>query len=150
MAFCAHCGSPVSGNFCGTCGKPVATPAPGGQTGQAPQPAPAGAEMADNLACTLAYIPCAGLVISIIFLAVAPYNQKKRVRFDAWQSILLHLAWIVAVMVINAVLPWYIWYRLDQLLHLAMVILLVFLMWKAYQNEKVVLPVIGPLAGKQA
>lgn len=150
MAFCAHCGSPVSGNFCGTCGKPVGTPPAGNQTGQPPQPPPAEGELADNLACTLTYIPCAGLVISIILLAVGPYNQKKRVRFDAWQSILLHLVWIVAAMVISALLPWHIWYRLNQLLHLAMVILLVFLMWKTYQNEKIVLPVIGGFAHKQA
>jgi len=149
MAFCAHCGSPVSGNFCGTCGKSIETPSPGPPAGPSQPPAEAG-EMAENLACTLAYIPCAGLVIGIIFLAVAPYNQKKKVRFDAWQSVLLHLAWIVAVTIVNVLFPWHVANRLDPLLHLAWVILLVFLMWKAYQNEKVVLPLIGPLADKQA
>jgi uncharacterized membrane protein len=106
--------------------------------------------MADNLACTLAYIPGAGLIIAIIFLVVAPYSQKKRIRFDAWQSILVHAAWMVAVGVFNALLPWHVAYRLDRLLHLAMVILLVFLMWKAYQNERIVLPLAGPFADKQA
>ena len=150
MAFCAHCGSPISGNFCGTCGKPVGGPPAGDQPGGPPPSPPTGGEMVDNLACTLAYIPGAGLVIAIIFLVVAPYNQKKRIRFDAWQSIMLHIAWVVAVTLLHALLPWHVSYRLDQLLHLAMVILLVFLMWKAYQNQKIVLPVVGPLADKQA
>ncbi len=149
MAFCSNCGSPVSGSFCGKCGRSVEPP-PAGPPGQPPQPPPASGELADNLACALAYIPGAGLVIAIVFLAVAPYNQKKSIRFDAWQSILLHVVWIVAAALIGVVFPWHIGYRLEQLLHLAAVILLVFMMWKAYQNEKVVLPVIGPIADKQA
>lgn len=145
MAFCSHCGSPVAGNFCGTCGRPLETPAAG--PGQPPEP---GGEIADNLASTLTYLPAAGLVISIVFLATAPYNQKKRVRFDAWQSVFLHAAWILVVALTNALFAWHWAYPLDRWLHLAWVILLVFLMWKAYQNEKVVLPLVGPLADKQA
>jgi uncharacterized membrane protein len=147
MAFCSHCGSPVSGNFCGSCGKPLEPPA--GSPPGAPTP-PAGGELADNLARALCYIPAAGLLISIVFLVVAPYSQKKSVRFDALQSIGVHVAWALVALVINTVLPWNVAYRLDQLLHLASVVLLVFMMWKAYQNEKVVLPLIGPIADKQA
>jgi len=149
MAFCSQCGSPVSGSFCGACGKPV-EPSAGGAGGGPPQPPPSGSELADNLACTLCYIPGAGLIISIIFLAVAPYNQKKRVRFDAWQSILLHAAWFVVTTVVWTLLPWSAAYWLGRLLHLAGVVLLVFLMWQTYQNKKLVLPVIGPFAEKQA
>jgi uncharacterized membrane protein len=149
MAFCSHCGSPVSGNFCGSCGKPVEPPAAGQPQAPTPPTAAVG-ELADNLASALCYIPAAGLLISIVFLVVAPYSQKKRIRFDAFQSIGVHVAWAVAAIIINALLPWHVAYRLDQLLHLACVILLVFMMWKAYQNEKVVLPVIGPIADKQA
>lgn len=149
MAFCSHCGSPVSGNFCGNCGKSIEPPAPEQPGGPNPPPGTS-ADLADNLASALCYIPAAGLIIAIVFLAVAPYNRKKRIRFDAWQSILLHVVWIVAGMLIHAVLPWHVAYRLSQLLHLGVVIFLVFLMWKAYQNEKIVLPVIGPLADKQA
>jgi uncharacterized membrane protein len=138
MAFCSHCGSPVSGNFCGSCGKPLEPPA--GSPPGAPTP-PAGGELADNLARALCYI---------VFLVVAPYNQKKGVRFDALQSIGAHVAWALVALVINTLLPWNVAYRLDQLLHLASVVLLVFMMWKAYQNEKVVLPLIGPIADKQA
>ena len=60
------------------------------------------------------------------------------------------MAWALVALVINTLLPWNVAYRLDQLLHLASVVLLVFMMWKAYQNEKVVLPLIGPIADKQA
>jgi uncharacterized membrane protein len=133
----------LAGDFCGNCGKPLEAPPTG-------PPPPGGAELADNLASALCYIPAAGLIIAIVFLAVAPYNQKKPIRFHAWQSILLHVVWIVAVVLLDALLPWSVAYRLNQLLHLAAVIFLVFLMWKAYQNEKVVLPVIGPIADKQS
>jgi uncharacterized membrane protein len=39
---------------------------------------------------------------------------------------------------------------LSMLLSLASLLIWLFMMWKTYQGEKVVLPVVGPLAEKQA
>jgi uncharacterized membrane protein len=39
---------------------------------------------------------------------------------------------------------------LSMLLSFGGLLLWLFMMWKTYQNEKVVLPIVGPLAEKQA
>jgi len=54
--------------------------------------------------------------------------------------------WIV----IGIVLPWAAYMVISPLLSLAGLALWLFLMWKTYQNQKVVLPVIGEMADKQA
>ena len=40
--------------------------------------------LSDNAASGLAYIT---IIPAIIFLVVAPYNQKPEIRFHCWQSI---------------------------------------------------------------
>ena len=87
MAFCASCGSQVEGSFCPKCGSPVGGAAP---TGPAMQ---ASGAMADNVASALCYL--LGLITGIIFLVLEPYNKNPVVRFHAFQSIFLNLAWIV-------------------------------------------------------
>lgn len=119
--------------------------------------------MTDNVASTLCYV--LGLITGILFLVLAPYNQNKIVRFHAFQSIFLHLSviafWILW-MIVEAVLG--ILSFSSFLITIASVLigilsfviglgffgLWIFMMYKAYNNQKVVLPVIGPLAEKQA
>jgi uncharacterized membrane protein len=69
------------------------------------------------------------------------------------QSLFLQIAWFVVWMVLRIIIPmvsWGLWFSLGSLLQLAAIVLAIFMMWKTYQNEKVVLPVIGQLAEKQA
>jgi len=73
----------------------VAVPPPGATSG------PAATGMTDNAASALCYV--LGLITGILFLVLAPYNQKKSIRFHAFQSIFLSIAWIVVSMVINIV-----------------------------------------------
>ena len=131
-------------------------PAPGGQV---PPPPVGTSGLADNVASALCYIPVAGLIISIVFLVIAPFNQNKTVRFHAFQSIFLSVAVIVvaiALSVFSSIMFAISWAlgSLVGLIHLvfglAVFLLWLYMMWKAYQNEKVVLPIIGPLAEKQA
>src|SRR5687767_14053393 len=108
MAFCPNCGANVEGRFCAKCGT-VATPAPASSTGgaaptggsnftaeatPAAQPyAPAtAAGMTDNVSGALCYVQ--GLITGIVFLVLAPYNQNKFVRFNAFQAIFFHVAFI--------------------------------------------------------
>jgi uncharacterized membrane protein len=51
--------------------------------------------------------------------------------------------------VLSAMMFW-ISMLLSTLVSLGSLLLWLFLMWKTYQNEKVVLPVVGPLAEQQA
>ena len=100
------------------------------------------------MACALCYL--AGLITGILFLVLAPYNQNKTIRFHAFQSIFLNVAWIIFWIVLHMILPWGAALILSPLIGLAGLFLWLFMMWKAYQNQKVKLPVIGDLAEKQA
>ncbi len=151
MAFCASCGAPVEGKFCAKCGAPMgaAVPPPGAAPGAAPGVAAAG--MTDNAASALCYV--LGLITGILFLVLAPYNQNKTIRFHAFQSIFLNVAWIVFWMVINIVFSalhmWSLLF-LSPLIGLAFFVLWIYMIITAYQGKKVVLPVIGPIAQGQA
>ena len=139
MPFCANCGSEVQGQFCGSCGQRVDAPA-----------GPAAGGMTDNVAALLCY-PL-GFITGIIFLAVAPYNRSRFVRFHAFQSIFLSIAW-AAVAVILSILgsaTLDISFGLLFLVRLAFLAATILLMVKAYQGERFKLPIIGDLAEKQA
>jgi uncharacterized membrane protein len=159
MAFCANCGTEVQGRFCSKCGSasaaPAGGPAPGGF--QMPQAQAQGTPMEENLVCALCYL--LGALTGIVFLVLAPYNQNKLVRFHAFQSIFLHVALLVgwfASFVVSFVLVFIpflghaIIVLIYSVLGLGAFALWVFLMVKAYNKEKFVLPLIGPLAEQQA
>ena len=103
--------------------------------------------MTDNLAGALAYIP----IIGIIFLLIEPYNRNKAIRFHAFQGLFLLAASIVASIVLSTVASifWGLVF-LMPFVHLIFVGLWIFLMFKTYSGERIVLPIIGPIAEKQA
>jgi uncharacterized membrane protein len=174
MPFCRNCGSPVDGQFCAKCGTPMAAaaaPPPQAPPAQpyaappppaqpyAPQPAPAASGMSDNVAGLLCYV--LGFITGILFLVIEPYNKSKFVRFHAFQSILLNVAWFAIWIVLSiltsilfAVLHMFLFVTLIGLLHmlvgLAFFILWILMMIKAYQGQKFMLPIIGAIADKQA
>ena len=158
MPFCATCGAQVEGRFCAKCGSSVASgsPPPGSvPPGPGPQPIGVSAPMADNVASALCYL--VGLVTGIIFLLIAPYNQNRTVRFHAFQSIFFHVACILFYFVFSMVLGIFLAMLhifglafLAQLVGLVFFIGWLYLIISAYQGKTVVLPIIGPLAQKQA
>jgi len=148
MAYCSNCGGEMSGSFCGKCGAPAGA---GQQPSyQAPPQAAAAAGMGDNAAGALCYL--LGLITGVIFLVLAPYNQKPSVRFHAFQAILFNIAWVVLWIVIwtlVAMLPFgldLMLAGLSGLISLAGLALWLFLMYRAYNNQPFLLPVIGPMA----
>jgi uncharacterized membrane protein len=141
----------MQGQFCGSCGQRVGATA----AGAAAPPSAAG--LTDNVAGLLCYI--FGFITGIIFLVMAPYNQNKFIRFHAFQSIFLSIAWVAVVVVesvINAVLINISWGLLGivgllwTVLWLGFLAIVVLLMVKAYQGQRFKLPIIGDLAEKQA
>jgi uncharacterized membrane protein len=146
MPFCSQCGSAVEGKFCPKCGAP-ADEGSGAGAGAAPQAATAG--LSENVAGALCYV--LGLITGILFLLLAPYNQNKTIRFHAFQSIFLNCAWIVLWIALSVILPFGVEAVFLPVLSLAALILWIYLIWKTYEGKtKVVLPVIGEFAQKQA
>jgi uncharacterized membrane protein len=143
MTYCSNCGAPVEGRYCPKCGKAVDSAVPPVEPGQ-PLAAPG---LRENMAAALCYIPF--FVAPIIFLVLEPYSRDKLIRFHAFQSIFLNAGMVVLWTVLRMILPLMAW-RLFGLLDLAFLILWVYMFLQTYQNRKIVLPVIGDLAAKQA
>lgn len=149
MPFCASCGSQVDGSFCAKCGARVGAAAPA--AGPTIQTTTTNA-MADNVASALCYV--LGFITGIIFLVLAPYNRNPTVRFHAFQSIFLSVAWIALRIVLSIILGmtglFLSLFFLYSLLALAGLILWIYMIIQAYQGKMVELPVIGPIARQQA
>jgi uncharacterized membrane protein len=163
MTYCANCGSQVEGKFCAKCGAAVgagpSAPPPGavppGPGAVPPPPAsPGGLGMDENIAAALCYIPIVGL----IFLLVEPYNKNRNIKFHAMQSLFYCIAWIAAGIVLGIIgtvflslgALWTLWLLLSRLVELALFVGWVILIVKAYQGQRFVMPIIGPIAEKQA
>ncbi len=170
MAFCTACGAPLTETaaFCPNCGAAVkrdhaaagtsegsAEPGPAGSTPGGYPSASTTPAISQNLAGMLCYI----FFAAVIFLLVEPYNRNRFIRFHAFQSIFLNLAWIAVFIVLSIIgivllpIP-FLGPMLSIILHLGVslgaFILWLMLMYKAYNRERWVLPIIGPLAEKQA
>jgi uncharacterized membrane protein len=122
-----------------------------------PAPMAPSVGMTDNMAGALCYL--FGFITGILFLVLAPYNQDRNIRFHAFQSIFLNIAWVILWIVVSIVLipfrmiPFlgiFIAIVLNTVLGLGGLILWLYLMLKTYNGEKIVLPVVGPMAEKQA
>lgn len=141
--FCAACGGQMADNAtaCPACGKAAGQSAGGGA---AAAPAASGGGLADNVAGGLAYIT---IIPAIIFLVVEPYSKNKFVKFHAFQclglAVLSIALWIVNVVPI-------IGWILGIVGHLAVFVIWVICVIKAFQGGKFKIPVIGDFAEKQA
>ena len=160
MAFCASCGAPVEGRFCAKCGSSAVSGGdPGPQPGYQPPPSQpqAAGGLDENIASALCY--AFTILTGILFLVLAPYNQNRNIRFHAFQSIFFGIGSMVfwfAFTILGSILVriagiFAIFYSLLALIvWLCMLGAWLFLMYKAYNKEKFVIPIIGPLAEKQA
>ena len=141
--FCAACGGQMADNAaaCPACGKAAGQSAGGGA---AAAPAAAGGGLADNVAGGLAYIT---IIPAIIFLVVEPYSKNKFVKFHAFQCLGLAVV-SIALWIVNVV-PVIGWI-LGLVGHLAVFVVWVICVIKAFQGGKFKIPVLGDFAEKQA
>jgi uncharacterized membrane protein len=107
--------------------------------------------LSDNGAGAIAYIT---FIPAIAFLVMPPYNKSSFVRFHAWQSIFLTVAW-VALFVILAILariPFFglIIFPMMLLIDLGMFVLWILVAIKALNGVRFKLPIIGAFAESQA
>jgi uncharacterized membrane protein len=162
MAFCVKCGASLSAGaaFCGACGSPVSTAPPAGSapTNDTHSSAPFDRPIPSNGAAALAYL--VGFITGIIFLVIEPYKRDSYVRFHAFQSILVSVVAVIVFTLLRAITGALVAVRLGvlaspffmlwSLLELAFFLLWLVMMYRAYRNERFMLPFIGPLAAKQA
>jgi len=157
MPFCASCGTQVDGKFCPKCGATIGAGGSAPPPASGPYAAPASGAMADNVAGMLCYV--LGLITGIIFLVMEPYSKNRAIRFHAFQSIFLNLALIVFDIVFGiffgillrivglfGFLTLVFW----PIFGLGCLCLWLYLLFSTYQGKTIVLPLIGPLAQKQA
>jgi len=149
MPYCSHCGSLAHerDRFCAKCGalQPV-SPA-------AVLPARDPFEnLTARTASILCYIPIVGWILAVVVLASRKFRTDRYVRFHAFQGLYLFAVWLfihwaVRPMFQDLDFPGY---RADRLLEAIMFGIWIFMMIKASQEERYVLPLIGELAQRSA
>jgi uncharacterized membrane protein len=108
--------------------------------------------ISDNAAGGLAYIT---IIPAIVFLVVAPFKNSSFVRFHAWQSIFFYIAWAVVhilVGIVQNLVPTVLFLTLSlwQFVDLAFFVILVIVFVQAFNGKRIMLPIVGGLAEKQA
>jgi uncharacterized membrane protein len=148
MAFCKACGQDAgTAAFCPRCGaSQSATAVP------APMPASPTEGIQENVAGLLCYL--FGWLSGLIFLLI---DKRPFVRFHAVQSIGLNIAMVVVYfavaftfVMLHFLHMGFLALAIYPVLGLAMFALWIFMMYKAYQHEKFMLPVIGKIAEDMA
>lgn len=148
---CTNCGIELitGSGFCHSCGKPVTS-----GTHLTEEQVMAASGLQPNLAGLLCYV--AGFITGVLFLVVDPYKRNRFVRFHAFQAIFLSAVWVAiyaAVEVSVSLLPGRLWrlaWSVWASLSLAFLLAVLFVMYKAYKDERFKLPIIGQLAERQA
>jgi len=142
MPFCTQCGNPVTGHdqFCWRCGgRQPATTAP--PIHQDPL-----AGVSPRTASVLSYVPGIGWIACIIWLASDRFRQHRAVRFHAFQGLYLFVAWLMNAWVVRPLCYLSPHLEIDKLVHLALIIMAIFMMIKASHDEAYSLPLFGELA----
>jgi uncharacterized membrane protein len=108
--------------------------------------------LSDNAAGGLAYIT---IIPAIVFLIVAPFKNSSYVRFHAWQSIFFFVAWAVVFILAGVVQNFvpavlFLTLTLWQLIDLAFFVILIIVFVGAFNGKRILLPIVGGLAEKQA
>jgi uncharacterized membrane protein len=139
MAFCPQCGAEVQGSFCPACGAHAKVPATAPPLG-------------DHVIHALCY--ALGPLTGILFLTLDPYRGNRATRFHALQSIVVFSVWFLSFVLFSmlAYVP-----GVGLLFTLATLLLplvgfaaWLFLIFKAYNKERFVVPILGTIAETQA
>jgi uncharacterized membrane protein len=143
MAFCQQCGKQLSGSdrFCPTCG--------GAQNGA--NPADFWANITDNNAALLCYIPWVGWIPAIAVIASPKFKGNRRVLFHAFQGLYIFVAYLLVDWFLAPLFrfgPGMPGQVLPRLLTLAIFAAWIVMLVKVHQNEDYRLPLLGELADR--
>jgi uncharacterized membrane protein len=146
LPFCTNCGSNVdsSASYCSQCGTP--------QPRTSPQFTDFLDGISDRTASVLCYIPVFGVIAAIVCLASQRFRTNVKVRFNAFQSLYLFVAWLIlssALPVLIVGMPgWGVENAFVAALKVALFVAWIYLLVKATHREQVRLPIIGDLAAR--
>ena len=107
----------------------------------------------ENAAGGIAYVTC---IPAIIFLLIEPYKNKPYVRFHAFQSIFLNIAWFVFwialsfVVVFGTVFGIHMAGFITRIFWMVWIIVWVLCAVSALNGKYFKLPIIGPSADRLA
>ena len=144
MPFCSQCGNPASpvDAFCARCGarQPV-------------EPARAAVRsdplsgITPRTASVLCYVPGIGWIASIVVLASDRFRNQRPVRFHAFQGLYLFVAWLMNQIVLRPLFFGMVpGFQLFHIVELVLLVMAIFMMVKASQDEPYPLPLFGELA----
>lgn len=145
MPFCTQCGAGVENTaaFCSICG--ARQPRAGSHSDPLDR-------LSDRTAIILCYIPIFGIIPAIIFLASQKYRLNVKVRFNAFQSLYLFVAWLIVSSAIPILIfsgsGWGFEHPLLGVLKILLFVCWIYLLVKAAQEQPVRLPIIGDLAAR--
>jgi len=108
---------------------------------------PSGPTIDDNIASALCYLLLG--ITGALLLFLEPYNHNPRIRFHAYQAIFVNLAIFILWLGLSFIGKNFAM-LISPVFLLACLILWLVLIAAAWQNRRVVLPLIGPMAEKQA
>lgn len=144
MPYCRKCGMQYDGAGCLLCG--------GAGLGKATErfvPRVSGeAALSENVINALCYV--LGPVTGMAFLAMSPYNQQKSVRFNALQSILFFCVYVLLLFIAGLFLPTGLRDIVARTIQLTGTVCWLYVMWRTFRGDKVVIPGIGDAAERNS
>lgn len=129
--------------FCARCGhrQPPGPPGPG-------VPRDPFSGVTPRTASILCYVPGVGWIAAIVVLAALRFRQNRTVRFHAFQGLYLFVAWLVNDIVVQPIffgMPTGL-HQIYRVVEAVLLIMSIFMMVKASQDEPFSLPLFGELA----
>lgn len=97
----------------------------------------------------LCYVPWLGFIGSIIVLAGQDFRNHPNVRFHAYQGLYIFVAWLLVQYVADLwtdLLFFGDFLPLSSLLKMAVLVLWIFMLFKASNEQRYSLPLLGDLA----
>ncbi len=137
------------GSVCKLCGgaglRPVEDDEPRGRRSSRPAPIASGENLAIPAMCYVL-----GPLTAMLFLVWPPHNQSKAVRFNALQSIFFFLGYVLILFMAGLFLPPGPREVAARAIQLTGMVCWLYVMWRTFRGDKVIIPLIGPMADKNS
>ncbi len=105
------------------------------------------AGISDRTASIWCYVPVFGVIPAIVFLASQRFRRNVKVRFNAFQSLYLFVAWLIVSSAVPILMPGgNAEHGFVALLKTLLIVFWIYLLVKAAQHEQVRIPILGDLA----